>query len=77
MNTFEAETGIKKVYFSLDITETKLDRVFPKTPFVPTDKKTLDGRCSDIFTMQAVDLMTRLRHTGSKNPGTLAGQLRG
>ncbi|MCR4625671.1 MAG: NAD(+) synthase [Lachnospiraceae bacterium] len=67
MNTFEAETGIKKVYFSLDITETKLDRVFPKTPFVPTDKKTLDGRCSDILTMQAVGLMTRLRHTGSKN----------
>ena len=67
MNTFEAETDIKKVYFSLDITETKLDRVFPKTPFVPTDKKTLDGRCSDILTMQAVGLMTRLRHTGSKN----------
>ncbi|MBQ5933885.1 MAG: NAD(+) synthase [Lachnospiraceae bacterium] len=67
MNTFEASTGIKKVYFSLDITDTKLERVFPKTPFVPADKKTLDGRCSDILTMQAVGLMTRLRHTGSKN----------
>ena len=66
MNTFTASPSIKNAYFSLDINETHLDRHFPKTPFVPSDKKLLDSRCEEILTMQAVGLMTRLRHIGCK-----------
>lgn len=66
MNTFTASPGMKSTYFSLSVTETRLDRYFPKTPFVPSDKKTLDSRCEEILTMQAVGLMTRLRHIGCK-----------
>ena len=66
MNTFKAGAGIKTTTFSLAVTDTRLDRAFSKTPFVPTDKKDLDSRCEEILTMQAVGLMTRLRHTGCK-----------
>ena len=66
MNTFEVCRCVKNVGFSLDVTETVLERVFAKTPFVPTDKHTLDSRCEEILTMQAVGLMTRLRHIGCK-----------
>ncbi|MCR5601214.1 MAG: NAD(+) synthase [Ruminococcus sp.] len=67
MNTFTASPSMKTAYFSLDIAETPLERYFAKTPFVPTDKKLLDSRCEEILTMQAVGLMTRLRHIGCKN----------
>lgn len=53
--------------FSMEMTETKLDRTFPQTPFVPAVKTDLDKRCEEILTMQAVGLMTRLRHIGCKN----------
>ncbi|MBR2666605.1 MAG: NAD(+) synthase [Oscillospiraceae bacterium] len=66
MNTFTTSPTGKAAYFSLDITETPLDRKFSPTPFVPTDKQSLDSRCSEILTMQAVGLMTRLRHIGCK-----------
>ncbi len=66
MNTFTAFPDMKSTYFSLVIAETHLDRPFPKTPFVPSDKKLLDSRCEEILTMQAVGLMTRLRHIGCK-----------
>ena len=54
MNTFTASPDMKSTFFSLEITETHLDRYFPKTPFVPSDKKQLDSRCEEILTMQAV-----------------------
>jgi len=66
MNTFTASPDMKSTFFSLEITETHLDRYFPKTPFVPSDKKQLDSRCEEILAMQAVGLMTRLRHIGCK-----------
>lgn len=66
MNTFETENNLNLASFSLDITETKLNRYFPRTPFVPADKESLDNRCSEILTMQAVGLMTRLSHIGCK-----------
>ena len=66
MNSFSACPSIKTAYFSLDVTETVLDRTFSRTPFVPSDKKALDSRCEEILTMQAVGLMTRLRHIGCK-----------
>jgi NAD+ synthase (glutamine-hydrolysing) len=66
MNTFTISPSVKSTFFSLDITGTHLDRHFPKTPFVPSDKKLLNSRCEEILTMQAVGLMTRLRHIGCK-----------
>ena len=44
-----------------------LERKFPSMPFVPSDKNDLDERCSEILTMQATGLATRLRHIGGKN----------
>ncbi|MCR4645458.1 MAG: NAD(+) synthase [Oscillospiraceae bacterium] len=66
MNTFTAVSPVNTACFSLTIEETSLDRVFPRTPFVPTDKQALDSRCEEILTMQAVGLMTRMRHIGCK-----------
>ena len=66
MNTFKSAAIGNTAYYSLEIAETPLGRSFARTPFVPTDKKDLDSRCSDILTMQAVGLMTRLRHIGCK-----------
>ena len=67
MNTFESYAAENARYFSLDICETTLERTFPRTPFVPADKRDLDSRCEEILTMQAVGLMTRLRHIGCKS----------
>lgn len=53
--------------FSMQVTETKLNRTFSQTPFIPSEKNALDSRCKEIITMQAVGLMTRLRHIGCKN----------
>ena len=67
-NTFtyaESDNYINR--FSMELTETKLNRTFSQTPFVPSAKSDLDKRCEDILTMQAVGLMTRLRHIGCKN----------
>lgn len=53
--------------FSMNITDTKLEKTFPKLPFVPSVKADLNRRCNDILKMQAVGLMTRLRHIGCKD----------
>ena len=66
MNSYAASPSLHTAYFSLDVTETVLDRTFPQTPFVPSDRQALDSRCEEILTMQAVGLMTRLRHIGCK-----------
>ena len=60
MNSYTAAPTGRAAYFSLNVTETALDRTFAKTPFVPTDKHALDSRCEEILTMQAVGLMTSL-----------------
>ena len=44
-----------------------LTRKFPPLPFGPSEKSDLDERCSEILTMQATGLATRLRHIGGKN----------
>ena len=64
MNTFTSSPTVKTADFSRDTTETALERYFPRTPFVPSDKSDLDSRCSEILNIQAVGLMTRLRHIG-------------
>ncbi len=52
--------------FHMEQTETILDRYIPPHPFVPSDKGILDARCEEILSIQAVGLMTRLRHIGTK-----------
>ncbi|MCC8068262.1 MAG: NAD(+) synthase [Ruminococcus sp.] len=57
---------IRTTYFCMNITDTKLDRHFSKTPFVPSSKDDLSKRCEEILAIQSVGLMTRLKHIGSK-----------
>lgn len=57
-------SAIRDSYFNMNITNTKLDRYFPKTPFVPSSKDDLSKRCEEILAIQSVGLMTRLRHIG-------------
>lgn len=54
-------------HFSMKLTKTRLERSFPQLPFVPSAKSDLNKRCEEILNMQAVGLMTRLRHIGCKN----------
>ncbi len=66
MNTF-SQSGAddtEYIYFDLALTDTRLDRKFDPNPFVPSDKNKVDERCSEILSLQAVGLATRLKHTG-------------
>lgn len=69
MNTYIVNTDYESFEseFSLNIEQTNLDYVPAKTPFVPIAKNDLDERCEEILTMQAVGLVTRLKHIGCKN----------
>lgn len=52
--------------FDMAVSETKLERIFPQKPFVPSDKASLDSNCEEILSLQAVGLMTRLKAIGCK-----------
>ena len=67
MNTFSTLDDMTNQVVSLKCEKTMLERKFPQTPFVPSDKHALDSRCEEILTMQAVGLMTRLRHIDCKD----------
>lgn len=60
------KSAIRTNYFNMNITDTKLNRYFSKTPFVPSSKDDLSKRCEEILAIQSVGLMTRLRHIGCK-----------
>ena len=47
--------------FSLEVTETKLERRFSSTPFVPSDKANLEERCREIIHIQSAGLQRRIR----------------
>lgn len=66
-NTFENLPEDTLNVFDTEITETKLERYIPQKPFVPSKRDDLSERCSEISKIQAVGLMTRLRHIGCKN----------
>ncbi len=69
MNTFAAESakGYVKVPFSYEkCEETKLSRVFPRAPFVPSSETERNKRCEQILSIQANGLKKRLEHTGAK-----------
>ena len=65
MNTYETlqEETYRVVPFHLEATETHFTREVSPLPFVPADKKTLDGRLSEILDIQTMGLVKRLRHT--------------
>ncbi len=42
-------------------------RVAPVSPFIPEDEKELTARCASILTMQAMGLVSRLRHIHGKH----------
>lgn len=72
MNTYPQTPEDNSVYDRMRVFELKTDcklrinRYFPKTPFVPEDKSDLEARCEEILTMQAAGLAGRLRHIGCK-----------
>ncbi|NJC88894.1 MAG: NAD(+) synthase [Desulfuromonas sp.] len=49
-----------------DTTTARLQRPVPRTPFVPARTDEREARCREIFAIQTTGLMTRLRHTGSR-----------
>lgn len=55
-----------RIPFKLKEKQLELTRKFELNPFIPSDKNELSSRCSDILTMQAVGLMTRLKHISCK-----------
>lgn len=46
-----------------DIQQTKLTRIYSRTPFVPHSKQDRDHRCDEILNIQAMGLRKRLEHT--------------
>lgn len=66
--TFQAdpEGTLMRVPFTVETEEAELTRVFPKTPFVPSDESARAERCEEILTIQAMGLKKRLAHTNSK-----------
>lgn len=53
--------------FDLDVTETNLTRVFPRTPFVPQGKDNIDARCREIIHIQSAGLQRRLTAAHAKH----------
>ena len=56
----------KTIFFQIKKEETRLERYFPKMPFVPMDMALRKKRCDEILSIQSFGLKKRLEHTGSK-----------
>ena len=69
MGTFgkEPEVPYLIVPFELDRCETKLERPFGCTPFVPSDEEKRNRRCEEILSIQSCGLKKRYEHTGAKS----------
>ena len=63
MTTFECKEAADyvTVEFSLSIEETKLNRSFDASPFVPKSKFDKERRCEEILSMQSLGLKKRLK----------------
>ena len=53
--------------FDLEITETRLERRYSPTPFVPSDKANLEERCKEIIHIQSSGLQRRLKGAHAKH----------
>ncbi|WP_026511904.1 NAD(+) synthase [Butyrivibrio sp. LC3010] len=60
------EEEISDISCEIKFEETRLSRVFPAKPFVPSSESERTKRCEQILTIQAMGLKKRLEHTGSK-----------
>jgi NAD+ synthase (glutamine-hydrolysing) len=56
----------QRISFDMPAGDTKLTRTFARQPFVPDNTGELDKRCDTILNIQALGLVKRLEHTGSK-----------
>ncbi len=56
-----------KAWFSMEIEETRLDRVFSCTPFVPAEEEKRRLRCEEILSIQSYGLKKRMEHMGCAN----------
>ncbi len=62
--------------FCLNFGETKLERKFGGTPFVPAEEEKRKGRCEEILSIQTQGLKKRLEYTGCRTAVTgLSGGL--
>lgn len=61
----EVSSSLAYQIIPIDISNTakKLERKYPKYPFVPGEKEKRNERCEEIFRMQATALARRLKHT--------------
>ncbi len=69
MSTFPAQNadGYEIVCFDLQLCETKLNRKFDPTPFVPSSTSECDERSYEISKIQSMGLAKRIEHTGCKH----------
>ena len=69
MSTFQTRNDMeyKRISFQIKIEETKLERTFGSTPFVPAEKDKRNERCEEILSIQANGLKKRYEHTGCKS----------
>lgn len=65
-NTFFSYDNVEKIYFSMPLTETALERKISSTPFILDCEKEMDTRCEEIIEMQARGLAKRIEHTCPK-----------
>ncbi len=65
MSTFRTGDGMnwRKVEFSLNMEETRLERNVDPAPFVPGNPADRERRCEEILSIQAAGLKKRLEHT--------------
>lgn len=56
----------EEITFKTALTETKLTRYIPKTPFIPEDENEMKLRCGRIIELQARGLKRRLEHINAK-----------
>lgn len=69
MNTWQAAKteGYRVIPFHLEQEKTVLTRKIESMPFVPSDPKEREGRCEEIFSIQAYGLKKRYEHTGCQS----------
>ena len=63
-NNFSYDTAdeFDRISFDMPLRQTKLNRKFPKLPFIPSEKSQIKERCEDILTMQSIGLATRMQN---------------
>lgn len=65
--TFEEKSeDYNKIFFEIELNDTKIERKFTHLPFVPSEKEDLTERCEEILNIQAEGLSKRLLHARSK-----------